>query len=153
MYPGAHARLNPDKPAVVDAATGAAITYRELDQASIRLARALADQGLRPGDHIAAFMENHLRYFEVAWAALRSGLYLTTVNRYLTGPEAAYIVEDCGAQVLVSSRTVHPAAAGIPGFVTLAGGYARRVEDTVRIHAQTAETVWETCDERERERP
>jgi acetoin utilization deacetylase AcuC-like enzyme len=45
------------------------------------------------------------------------------------------------------------AAAGIPGFVTLAGGYARRVEDTVRIHAQTAETVWETCDERERERP
>jgi fatty-acyl-CoA synthase len=57
---------------------------------------------LRPGDHVAVFLENHLRYFEVPWAAFRSGLYLTTVNRNLTGPEAAYIVDDCGAQVLVS---------------------------------------------------
>ena len=35
-------------------------------------------------------------------------------------------------------------AAGIPGVVTLAGGYARKVEDTVRIHAQTAAQVWRT---------
>lgn len=33
---------------------------------------------------------------------------------------------------------------GIPGVVTLAGGYARRVEDTVRIHLGTAEEVWAT---------
>ena len=26
---------------------------------------------------------------------------------------------------------------GIPVFVTLAGGYARRVEDTVKLHAAT----------------
>ena len=36
------------------------------------------------------------------------------------------------------------ARAGIPGFVTLAGGYAREVEDTVRIHARTAREVWDT---------
>ena len=36
------------------------------------------------------------------------------------------------------------AALGIPGVVTLAGGYARRVEDTVRIHLGTAEAVWAT---------
>jgi fatty-acyl-CoA synthase len=69
---------------------------------------------LRRGDHVAVFLENHLRYFEVAWAALRSGLYLTTVNRYLTAPEAGYIVDDCGAQVLVSSRLVHAATSEIP---------------------------------------
>ena len=33
---------------------------------------------------------------------------------------------------------------GIPGVVTLAGGYAHRVEDTVKIHRQTAEVVLET---------
>ncbi len=33
---------------------------------------------------------------------------------------------------------------GIPGVVTLAGGYARRVEDTVQIHRGTAEEVWAT---------
>jgi acetoin utilization deacetylase AcuC-like enzyme len=33
-------------------------------------------------------------------------------------------------------------AAGLPVFVTLAGGYARRVEDTVEIHVGT---VREAC--------
>ena len=27
------------------------------------------DEGLRLGDHVAIFMENNLRYVEVAWAA------------------------------------------------------------------------------------
>jgi hypothetical protein len=30
-------------------------------------------------------------------------------------------------------------AAGVPLVIVLAGGYARRVEDTVRIHAATIE--------------
>ena len=123
MYPGRHAEISPDKPAVIAARTGEALTYAELDARSNRLARLLWAEGLRRGDHLAVFLENHLRYFEIAWAALRSGLYLTTVNRYLTGPEAAYIVEDCGAQVLVSSRAVHQAAAGSRGSSTSwAGG-------------------------------
>ena len=115
MYPGLHARDSPDKAAAIHARTGEVLTYADLDARSNRLAQLLWSAGLRPGDHIAVFLENHLSYFEVVWAALRSGLYLTTVNRYLTGPEAAYIVDDCGAQVLVSSRAVHEAASEIPG--------------------------------------
>ncbi len=114
MHPGHHAAATPDKPAVVAARTGEAIPYAQLDGRSNRLAQLLWAEGLRRGDHVAVFLENHLRYFEVAWAALRSGLYLTTVNRYLTAPEAGYIVDDCGAQVLVSSRAVHEAAAQLP---------------------------------------
>ena len=114
MHPGSHAQNTPDKAAAIDARTGEVLTYADLDARSNRLAQLLWAEGLRPGDHIAVFLENHIRYFEVAWAAFRSGLYLTTVNRYLTGPEAAYIVEDCGAVVLVSSRAVHAAASEIP---------------------------------------
>jgi fatty-acyl-CoA synthase len=114
MHPGHHASSSPDKAAVILARTGEVLTYAELDARSNRLARLLWAEGLRRGDHLAVFLENHLRYFEVAWAALRSGLYLTTVNRSLTAPEAGYIVHDCGAQVLISSRAVHGAAAGIP---------------------------------------
>ena len=114
MYPGHHARISPDKPATIVARTGEVLTYAELDARSNRLARLLWAEGLRPGDHLAVFLENHLRYFEVAWAALRSGLYLTTVNRYLTAAEAGYIVDDCGARVLISSRAVHEAASSIP---------------------------------------
>ena len=61
-------------------------------------------------------MENNLRYFEVVWAALRSGLYLTTVNRYLTDEEAGYIVDNCEAQVLVASAKLSEVAAGLPQF-------------------------------------
>ncbi len=118
MYPGAHAQTSPDKAAVISAQTGEVITYAELDARSNQLAQLLWAEGLRRGDHIAVFMENHLRYFEVAWAAFRSGLYLTTVNRYLTAPEASYIVNDCGAQVLVSSHALHEAAAEIPKQAT-----------------------------------
>jgi len=86
LYPGQHAAKTPDKAATIHAGTGEALTYAELDARSNRLAQLLWSEGLRPGDHFAVFLENDLRYFEVAWAALRSGLYLTTVNRYLTGP-------------------------------------------------------------------
>jgi fatty-acyl-CoA synthase len=114
MHPGHHANTFPDKPAAIVARTGEVLTYAELDARSNRLARLLWAEGLRHGDHLAVFLENHLRYFEVAWAALRSGLYLTTVNRYLTAAEAGYIVDDCGAHVLISSRAVHEATSEIP---------------------------------------
>ena len=115
MYPGHHAKTRPEKAAAIHARTGEVVTYAELDARSNQLAQLFWAEGLRRGDHVAVFLENHLRYFEVFWATFRSGLYLTTVNRYLTAPEASYIVDDCGAQVLVSSRALHELAAEIPG--------------------------------------
>lgn len=111
MYPGTWAQRTPDKPAAIDGGSGATLSYRELDDRSNQLAQLLWERGLRPGDHLAIFMENNLRYFEVIWAALRSGLYLTTVNRYLTGEEAGYILDNCDAQAVVASyRLAEPAA-------------------------------------------
>ncbi|HMG40479.1 MAG TPA: acyl-CoA synthetase [Acidimicrobiales bacterium] len=105
MHPGIHAATHPDKPALVMGASGETVTFRQLDERSNRLAHLWHAAGLRPGDHVAVFMENRSAYFEVAWAALRSGLYLTTVSSYLTAEEAAYIVNDCGARALVTSAT------------------------------------------------
>ena len=118
MYPGHWARVTPDKPALINAATGAVVTYRELDDRSNRLAQLMYDRGLRRGDHIAILMENHARYFDVVWAAMRSGLYLTTVNRYLTTDEATYIIDNCEAQVLVASNHLADIAAGLPAAPT-----------------------------------
>ncbi len=61
-------------------------------------------------DVVALFMENNIRYHEVYWAALRSGMYLTAVNKYLTAEEAAYIVADSGAKALVTSAALEPVA-------------------------------------------
>jgi fatty-acyl-CoA synthase len=106
MHPGQHAQKVPEKPAHIMGRSGETVTYRELDDRSNRLARLMWEAGLRRGDHVALFMENHPRYFEVYWAAIRSGLYLTTVNRYLSADEAAFIVDDCGARVLVTSAAL-----------------------------------------------
>jgi acyl-CoA synthetase (AMP-forming)/AMP-acid ligase II len=103
MYPGVHSVSTPDKAALIMAPSGEQVTYRELDERSIRLARVWHELGLRRGDHVCVFMENHPRYFEVVWAALRSGLYLTTINSYLTAEEVAYILEDAGARSVVVS--------------------------------------------------
>ena len=119
MYPGKWAELCPDKPAAIDSQTGATVSFRELDDRSNQIARLLRDQGLHPGDHLAIFMENDIRFFEVVWAALRSGLYLTTVNRYLTADEAGYIVNDCGARALVSSARLAAVAKDIPSRAPL----------------------------------
>jgi fatty-acyl-CoA synthase len=113
MYPRTHATRNPDKPALIMGGSGQVVTYGELDDRSNRLAQLWWAAGLRPGDHVAALLENHVIYLEVAWAAMRSGLYLTSVNRYLTADEAAYIVDDCGARSLVSSAALAETAVGV----------------------------------------
>ncbi|MEV5551882.1 acyl-CoA synthetase [Streptomyces sp. NPDC052309] len=113
MYPGAYVAQFPDKPAVVMAGSGEGMTYRELDEGSARLARYLHDRGLRRGDHIALLTGNHPKAFEVYWAALRSGLYITAVNRHLSPAEIAYVVNDCGARVLIVSGDLADAAEAI----------------------------------------
>ncbi|PPQ25923.1 acyl-CoA synthetase [Rhodopila globiformis] len=114
MSIGSYAARDPDRAAIIDSSTGETVTYRQLDERSNRFAQYLHAAGLRRGDTVALFMENNLRFLEIVWAARRSGLYLTAVNRYLTADEAAYIVADCDAQVLVSSFARADVAASLP---------------------------------------
>ena len=106
MYPGAHASAEPDKPAILSARTGRSLSYGELEDRSVRLADRLRSAGLRHGDTVALVSDNDPRCLEVYWAALRSGLYLTSVNSHLTVEEAAYVVNDSGARVLITSSSV-----------------------------------------------
>ncbi|MES3026813.1 MAG: acyl-CoA synthetase [Pseudomonadota bacterium] len=117
MYLADHARLTPDKPAMISADTGQAVTYAELNERSNRFAQYLYAQGLRRGDHIAVLMENNLSFMEPIWAAFRSGLYVTTINRYLPPDEAAYIAQDCGAKALVTSYAKREIAAGLTDLI------------------------------------
>jgi acyl-CoA synthetase (AMP-forming)/AMP-acid ligase II len=111
MWPGLHARERPDKVAYVMAGTGQAVTYRELDDRSNQVAQLFRDAGLRFGDHVAILMENRPEYFEVCWAAQRSGLFYTCINWHFTAEESAYILDDCDAQVLVISDAYRDVAA------------------------------------------
>jgi fatty-acyl-CoA synthase len=84
--------------------SGATISFGELDERANRLARLFRGRGLERGATVAILLENNARFLEVAWAAQRSGLYYTAINTHLTAGEASYIVDDCGAGLLVSSH-------------------------------------------------
>jgi long-chain acyl-CoA synthetase len=110
MYPGKYAAETPEKPAAVNAVTGEVLTYRRLNEDSIRLARYLRSVGLKRGDALAINLENRLEFFLATWAALRSGLYLVTVNQFLPSHDVAYIVADCGAKALITSERLSKVA-------------------------------------------
>lgn len=103
MYPGNYAKTKPQAPAVIMGSSGESQTFLQLDQRSNQLAHLLRAAGLRRGDHVALFMENQVHFLEIVWAALRSGLYLTAINSYLTHGEVSYIVDDCGAAAFITS--------------------------------------------------
>lgn len=108
--PGAWVETRGDVPAIVMGGSGEVVTYRELDRRSKQVARLLHRAGLRPGGNVAVLLENHPRYFEIVWGALRSGLYVTPINWHLTAGEVGYIVEDCGATALFTSKQLEAIA-------------------------------------------
>ena len=155
MHPYIHARNTPDKPAYVMASTGEAVTYRQLDDQSNRIAQLFRSLGLRAGDHIALFLENNPRFFEICWGAQRSGLIYTAISSRLTAAEVDYIVTDCGARLFVTSKHLAERAAElaplmkgvadrfmldgtIPGFRSweeaVAAQPARRIADETAGH-------------------
>ena len=103
MYPGKHVVSRAEQPAFIMADTGEGVTYAELERRSNRLAHLLRARGLRRLDHYAIYMENNARYVECCAAGIRSGLYFTCVNSYLTAEELAYIVDNSQSKILISS--------------------------------------------------
>jgi long-chain acyl-CoA synthetase len=113
MYPGSHESL--DTPAVIMAGSGETRTFRELEERSCRLARFLRSSGLQPGDGVAILAQNTPIFYEVYWAAMRSGLYFTTVNRHAALDEVAYIINDSGARAFITtSQLAASAVATLP---------------------------------------
>lgn len=113
MFPGTHAATAPDKVAVVMAGSGEVLTYRQLDEASRRLAQVFHTAGLRRGDVVGLLTDNRPEAFEVYWAALRSGLYITVINHHLAAEEAGYILHDAGVRALVVSAGKAELALGV----------------------------------------
>ena len=111
MHPATHAKTQPDRAAYIMAATGETVTYAELDARSNQGAQLFRSLGLKTGDVIAIFMENNPRYFEIAWAAQRAGLYFTCIPSKLTTGEVEYIMTDSEAKLLVTSQAIGPVTA------------------------------------------
>ena len=102
-YPGHWAAENPDRPAIVMAGSGETMTFAELHEQACRIANLFRSLGLGFGDHMAFCLENRIEFLPLAWGAHYAGLRYTAVSSRLTADELAYIVDDCGARVFVTS--------------------------------------------------
>ena len=103
MYPGKYARLTPNRAAYVMAGSGLVVTYTDLEHGSNQAAHLFRALGLERGDHIAICLENHPAFLQICWGAFRAGLYFTAISYRLQAAEVEYIVNDCGAKVVVTS--------------------------------------------------
>jgi len=90
--------------AYVMAQTEKIITYGELEETSNQIAHLFRNLGLRRGDHVALCLENHWAFLCISWAAYRAGLYFTAISYRLQSDEVEFIVNDCGARVLITSN-------------------------------------------------
>ena len=117
MHPSHHAKSHPDRAAYIMGSSGETVTYGQLEARSNQGAQLFRKLGLKAGDVIAILMENHPRFFEIAWAAQRAGLYYACISSKLTAGEIDYIMKDCGAQALITSAGVGPVVDELPALL------------------------------------
>ena len=94
-----HARLLGDRVGARD--LDRAMTFRQWDERSCRLANALLGLGLTKGDRVAVLAYNRVEWAEIYAATAKAGLVAVPLNFRLVGPEVRFIVADAEAAALI----------------------------------------------------
>jgi fatty-acyl-CoA synthase len=82
-------------------------TYAEHHERVRRLAGGLGvELGIRAGDRVAALLPNVAPMLELHYAVPASNAVLVPLNTRLSGAEYAYILEHCGASVVIAATTL-----------------------------------------------
>jgi len=80
------------------------LSYRELDEAVGRTAAVLLALGLKTGDRVASWMGKTKLACLMPLAASRAGLVHVPINPVLKHAQAAHILADSGAKLLIANR-------------------------------------------------
>lgn len=91
----------PGKTALVQTSDGSTITYRRLQQEADRVAGALSQWGIRPGDRVAIGMHNTAHFAYAYFGILAAGAAVVPLNIMLTEAETAAILTDSGAKAVL----------------------------------------------------
>ncbi|MDQ2636776.1 MAG: AMP-binding protein, partial [Actinomycetota bacterium] len=91
-------------------------TFRELDERSNQIARALRAEGLVPGDRVAFMGKNSEFYLEMLYGCAKARLIMMSINYRLAEPEVRFILQDSGSRLFVTdvamSGLAHESARG-----------------------------------------
>jgi amino acid adenylation domain-containing protein len=92
---------NPDATAVV--CRGARLTYGQLERSSDRMARLLREEGVRPGDRVGIFFQKSAETLTSIFGILKAGAIYVPIDPKGPAQRAAFIIRDCGIQVLLTA--------------------------------------------------
>jgi len=83
-------------------------TYGNVVERAKRLARALINAGIKPGDRVATLMWNHAEHLEAYFGIPLSGGVLHTLNLRLSPDDIAFIANDAGDRFLLVDEVLVP---------------------------------------------
>lgn len=105
---GFPAQVNPERIALRwDSGT---LTYRELKQSALRIARALTDRGLGAGDVVSMLVPNRPEVLEILFACAYAGMTLVPINFRFAPEEVRLVLEDCKPNLLLTQQSLAPTA-------------------------------------------
>ncbi|MGW6172372.1 acyl-CoA synthetase [Arthrobacter sp. NPDC055138] len=107
--------------------TAGELSYGEFAERVDRLANALADRGIAPGDRVAYLGENHPAFLETFFACGTLGAIFVPLNTRLAPPEVQFALQDSGSRILIHARTLEPLA--VRGSSLLGISHRMVVED------------------------
>ena len=120
-------------------------TYGDAFRRTRRLANALLDYGIRPGDRIATFAWNDYRHFELYYAIAGIGAVTHTVNPRLFPEQVSYIVNHAQDRLVFVDPLIAPALekirddlSAVEAFIVLTDN--ERLPDTDLPNVQSYES-------------
>lgn len=93
------AARTPDKAALV--CDGQRLSYAAVDAMANRMAQALREHGVRPGDRVALFLPNSVELVVGIFAALKAGGAFVVVNSTTKRDKLVYMLNNCRASAIV----------------------------------------------------
>ena len=94
------ARQFPDHEAVVD--TSQRLTFDDLARGAEEVARALIASGIEPGDRVAIWAPNSVRWVVASFGVYCAGAVLVPFNTRYRGEEAGHVLRTSGAKLLLT---------------------------------------------------
>jgi acyl-CoA ligase (AMP-forming) (exosortase A-associated) len=98
------AREEPQRVAIVDAASGTTITYGDLARWTHRFAAELVERGLRPGDRVTIFLDKTIESIVALYGTWTAGGVAVPANGSLRSAQLKHILEHSQSRYFVSSE-------------------------------------------------
>jgi acyl-CoA synthetase (AMP-forming)/AMP-acid ligase II len=99
-----NARMYPDEEALVDIdpekGVRRGMTWKEFNEKIDRVANALIDRGIKPGDKVSQIMYNSSEFLAIFLGILRCGAWAAPLSFRLTSHEIKYCIDNSEAKIL-----------------------------------------------------